>query len=146
PAPMLYPLVAPALVSLGVGAGVVAVVLMLFGTQWYVLFNVVAGATALPQDLREVADANRLRGLPRFLRLDLPGVAPFLLTGLVTAAGGAWNASIVAERVHAGAGSLVEARGIGATIARAFDEGDDATLVASVVVLCAALLLVHRLV
>jgi NitT/TauT family transport system permease protein len=146
PAPMLYPLLAPALVDFGMPFGVVSLLLMLFGTQWYILFNVVAGASAVPQDLREVAEVNRLRPLDRFRRLYLPGIFPFLLTGMVTAAGGAWNASIVAEWVPVGDQQTLSARGVGATIARAFGANDDARLAGGVLVLCAALLLLHRFV
>src|SRR2546430_15141895 len=72
---------------------------MLLGTQWYILFNVIAGATAIPADLKEAARSYRLSGWHRFRTLYFPGVFPYLVTGWVTAAGGAWNASIVAEFV-----------------------------------------------
>lgn len=144
PAPMLYPLLAPALVALGLPFGVVSIALMLFGTQWYVLFNVVAGATAVPQDLREVAAVCRLPLFRRLWRLYLPAIFPYLLTGLITAAGGAWNASIVAEWVSVGKDQVLIAPGIGASISRAFDTSDDALLAASVLVLCVALVLLNR--
>jgi NitT/TauT family transport system permease protein len=146
PVPMLYPLIAPALVGLGLPFGVVSIALMLFGTQWYVLFNVVAGAIAVPHDLREVAAVCRLPSIRRVGRLYLPGIFPYLLTGLITAAGGAWNASIVAEWVPVGEGQVLTARGIGASISRAFDTSDDGHLAASVLVLCVALVLLNRFV
>jgi NitT/TauT family transport system permease protein len=97
PAPMLYPLVIAALALAGVPFGWSSMVLMLMGTQWYILFNVIAGAMAIPADLREAARSYRLSTWQRFRVLYLPGVFPHLVTGWVTAWGGAWNASILAE-------------------------------------------------
>ena len=100
PAPMLFPLVVGALDAAGVRLGWGSIVLMLLGTQWYILFNVIAGASAIPSDLREAAqDATGFGATARFWRLYLPAVFPYLVTGWVTAAGGAWNASIVSEYV-----------------------------------------------
>jgi NitT/TauT family transport system permease protein len=99
PAPMLFPLVIAGLKAAGVSLGWGSVVLMLLGTQWYILFNVIAGATSVPSDLREASRSYRLRRWQRFTSLYLPAVFPYLVTGWVTAAGGAWNASIVAEFV-----------------------------------------------
>jgi NitT/TauT family transport system permease protein len=143
PAPMLFPLVAPALAAAGVGGNTVAIALMVLTTQWYILFNVVAGAAAVPHDLREVAAAFGLRRLARFALLYLGAVFPFLVTGVVTAAGGAWNASIVAEAVHYRGGRMT-VEGIGALIASSFDEGDDAILAAATVALSAFLVVVNR--
>src|SRR5262249_5763800 len=95
-----------------------SVVLMLLGTQWYVLFNVVAGATAVPADLREAAKLFRMTKLQRFRSLYLPAVFPYLVTGWVTAAGGAWNASIVAEFVTF-RGETLRTRGLGADVSAA---------------------------
>ncbi len=97
PAPMLFPLFLLLFLSVGVPLGIGAMVLMLLGTQWYILFNVIAGAQAVPSDLREATAAFRLSRIRRFLTLEVPAVFPALVTGWVTAAGGAWNASIVAE-------------------------------------------------
>ncbi|HEX7701886.1 MAG TPA: ABC transporter permease subunit, partial [Kofleriaceae bacterium] len=96
PAPMLFPAVIALLAILGVPLGIGSVALMLLGTQWYVLFNVVAGAQSIPADLREAAQLFGMRRMQRFRALYLPAVFPYLITGWVTAAGGAWNASIVA--------------------------------------------------
>src|SRR5207244_6446784 len=74
--------------------------LMLLRTQWYILFNVIAGAMAIPTDLREAAEVFHFGRWERWRRLILPGIFPYLVTGMVTAAGGAWNASIVAEYFH----------------------------------------------
>jgi NitT/TauT family transport system permease protein len=99
PAPMLFPLVVLLMHVSGVPLGAGSILLMLLGTQWYILFNVVAGAMAIPADLREMATSFRLSRWQRFWRLYAPGVFPYLVTGWVTAAGGAWNASIVSEYV-----------------------------------------------
>ncbi len=117
PAPMLFPLFLLLFLSVGLPLGIGAMVLMLLGTQWYVLFNVIAGAQAVPSDLREATAAFRLSRIRRFLTLEVPAVFPALVTGWVTAAGGAWNASIVAEyliwkeQIYAvdGIGSLISA-------------------------------------
>ena len=100
---------------------------MLLGTQWYILFNVIAGAMAIPNDLREAAVVYRMTGWERWKRLILPAVFPYLVTGWVTAAGGAWNASIVAEAVQSGKETLT-ADGLGATISLATNQGEFAML------------------
>ena len=120
PAPMLFPLFLLLFHVVGLPLGIGAMVLMLLGTQWYVLFNVIAGAQAVPSDLREATAAFRLSRVQRFLKLEFPGVFPALVTGWVTAAGGAWNASIVAEyltwkeQVYAvdGLGSLISSAAV----------------------------------
>src|SRR4029077_18898880 len=107
PAPMLYPLVTMGLLAAGIPFSWGCVVLMLLGAQWYILFNVLAGASAMPQDLREAADTYGLGAWSRWRTLYLPAIFPHLVPGLITAAGGAWNASIVAEYVHYGGRTLV---------------------------------------
>ena len=97
PATALFPVVLLVLIRLGGGLGIGSIALMLLGTQWYILFNVIAGAMAIPTDLKEVATLFRFSGLERWKKLILPGIFPFLVTGMVTASGGAWNASIFAE-------------------------------------------------
>ena len=144
PAPMLFPLVILALSGAGIGIEVGAVVLMLLGTQWYILFNVIAGAMAIPQDLREVAYVSRLTQWQTWKRLILPGIFPSLVTGWVTATGGAWNASIVAEYVHFGDKILV-ATGLGSTITNATDSGNFGILAASVLVMAATVVLINKL-
>jgi NitT/TauT family transport system permease protein len=118
PAPMLFPLVIAALHAAGISLGWGSIALMLLGTQWYVLFNVIAGAMAIPADLREAADSYRISGWRRFRVLHLPAVFPYLVTGWVTATGGAWNASIVAEYVTF-RGEVLEANGLGQQISAA---------------------------
>jgi NitT/TauT family transport system permease protein len=121
PAPLLFPLVMLALVAIHLNWG--SVLLMLLGTQWYILFNVIAGAMAIPADLKEAATSYRITGWQRFRVLYFPAVFPFLVTGWVTAAGGAWNASIVAEYVESGP-QIKTAEGLGAQIMLAAG-GDD---------------------
>ena len=144
PAPMLFPLVILALSGAGIGIEVGAVVLMMLGTQWYILFNVIAGAMAIPQDLREVANVSRLTRWQTWRRLILPGIFPSLVTGWVTATGGAWNASIVAEYVHFGHKILI-ATGLGSTITNATDQGNYGVLAASVLVMATTVVLINKL-
>jgi NitT/TauT family transport system permease protein len=145
PAPMLFPAVVAVLAQLGVGLSGGSVVLMLLGTQWYILFNVVAGAMAVPSDLREAAASYKITGWRRFKLLLLPSVLPYLITGWVTAAGGAWNASIVSEYV-AYRGQTLTTFGLGARIGMAAEAADFPVLAASVVVMSAAVVLFNRLV
>jgi NitT/TauT family transport system permease protein len=116
PATALFPVLLLMLVRSGGGLGVSSMILMLLGTQWYVLFNVIAGASAVPSDLKEATDNLGVRGWERWRRLIIPGIFPAYVTGAITAAGGAWNATIVAEYVpyH---GHVYTARGLGAFIA-----------------------------
>jgi NitT/TauT family transport system permease protein len=126
PAPMLFPLVVLVLHGLGVTLGWGSIVLMLMGTQWYILFNVVAGAQAIPADLQEAAHSYRLSLWQRFRALYLPGIFPFLVTGWVTAAGGAWNASIVSEYVTVKNVDMAPAWGLGSAISLAVNPPADA--------------------
>src|ERR1700756_2821540 len=123
PATALFPVVLLVLIRLGGGLGVGSIVLLLLGTQWYILFNVIAGAIAIPTDLKECCSVFRLRGIERWKKLILPGIFPYLVTGMVTASGGAWNASIVAEYFHF-KGHIYTTVGLGATISQATDAGN----------------------
>src|SRR5262245_21426784 len=123
PAPMLFPLVIAGLRIAGVPLGWGSILLMLLGTQWYILFNVIAGAMAVPADLREASRSYRLNRWQRFRVLLLPAVFPYLVTGWVTAAGGAWNASIVAEYVTF-KGEVLQAWGLGGQINQATAEAN----------------------
>ena len=143
PAPMLYPLVTMALLAARIPFSVGCVALMLLGAQWYILFNVLAGASALPQDLREAADTYGLGGWTRWRTLYLPAVFPHLVTGLITAAGGAWNASIVAEYVRYGGRTLV-APGLGSLITRASAAANFPLLAAGVLTMSIALVALNR--
>jgi NitT/TauT family transport system permease protein len=144
PAPMLFPLVTMLLLALRVPFTAGCVALMLLGAQWYVLFNVIAGASAMPADLKEVADVYRMGRWQRWTRLYVPCVFPYLVTGLITAAGGAWNATIVAEYVEL-RGRTVTAFGLGSTISEATSQGNFPLLAASVVVMAVCVVVINRL-
>ncbi|MCE9545209.1 MAG: ABC transporter permease subunit [Planctomycetia bacterium] len=145
PAPMLFPLVIAGLDLIGVSLGFGSILLMLLGTQWYILFNVIAGAMAIPADLKEAARSYRLTGWRRFRILLLPAVFPFLVTGWVTAAGGAWNASIVAEYVIY-KGQKYQTIGLGAEINQAAAGGKSQypLLAASVLVMSLLVVVFNR--
>ncbi|MGO9085818.1 MAG: ABC transporter permease [Candidatus Sulfotelmatobacter sp.] len=145
PATALFPVVLLVLIRVGGGLGVGSIVLLLLGTQWYILFNVIAGAIALPTDLKECCSVFRLRGLERWKKLILPGIFPYLITGLVTASGGAWNASIVAEYFHF-KGHIYTTTGLGATISHASDQGNFNLLLAATIMMSATVVTVNRLV
>jgi NitT/TauT family transport system permease protein len=144
PATALFPVVLLVLIRMGGGMGIAAIVLMLLGTQWYLLFNIIAGAQAIPTDLKEAASVFRFSGWERWRLLVLPGIFPYLVTGLVTAAGGAWNASIVAEYFHF-QGRVLSAPGLGATISYASDSGNFQLLLASTVVMAMVVVTINRL-
>jgi NitT/TauT family transport system permease protein len=143
PAPMLFPIVTGALLALRVPFSVVAAILMLLGAQWYVLFNVLAGASAIPHDLEEASETYDVRGFERWRKLYLPSIFPYLVTGLITAAGGAWNASIVAE-VLTYKGQTLEAFGLGSMITRSTQQANFPLLAAGVLTMSAALILLNR--
>ena len=145
PAPMLFPIVTGVLLVLRVPFGAIAAVLMLLGAQWYVLFNVLAGASAIPHDLDEAAEIYAMKGRARWRMLFVPAVFPFLVTGLVTAAGGAWNASIVAETLN-WRGATLEAFGVGSLITKATREADFPLLTAGVLTMSLAIVVLNRLV
>jgi len=145
PATALFPIVLLMLIQVGGGLGVGSIVLLLLGTQWYILFNVIAGATAIPTDLREVCDVFHLHGAQRWRRLLLPAIFPYLITGLVTASGGAWNASIVAEYFKF-RGKTFSTVGLGAVISRATDNGNFPVLLGATIVMAALVVVVNRLV
>ena len=144
PATALFPIVLLVLIRLGGGLGVGSIVLLLMGTQWYILFNVIAGASAIPTDLKEVCDVYRLSRIERWRKLLLPGIFPYLITGFVTASGGAWNASIVAEYFHFH-GQTITTTGLGAVISRATDTGNFPALLAATIVMASIVVTVNRL-
>ena len=145
PATALFPILLLALIQAGGGLGIASILLMLLGTQWYILFNVIAGALAIPSELKEVAGVFRFSGLQRWRVVILPGIFPYLVTGLVTASGGAWNASIVAEYFHL-RGRVFSTYGLGAEISRASDNGRFDLLLLSTIVMAAMVVCVNRLV
>jgi NitT/TauT family transport system permease protein len=143
PATALFPFILLLLLPLPAGLNVAAVVLMLMGTQWYVLFNVIAGTSAIPQDLRDTTDLLRLSRVERWRTLILPALFPYLVTGGITASGGAWNASIVAEYVQF-AGQAHATTGIGAVIAQATGAGKFDLLLAGTLSLICTVVLINR--
>jgi len=145
PATALFPVVLLLLIRVGGGLGVGSIVLLLLGTQWYILFNVIAGAIAIPTDLKECCSVFRLEGIQRWKKLILPGIFPYLITGLVTASGGAWNASIVAEYFHF-KGHIYTTTGLGATISQATDAGNFDLLLAATMMMAATVVTINRLV
>ncbi|HYL56247.1 MAG TPA: ABC transporter permease subunit, partial [Gemmatimonadales bacterium] len=118
PAPMLFPIVILLFERIGVGLGLGAVALMVLSGQWYILFNVISAVANIPEQLKEATTLFRLPWLARWRDLYLPAAFPALVTGWVTAAGGAWNGSIVAEYIEAG-GALRQTRGLGSLISEA---------------------------
>jgi NitT/TauT family transport system permease protein len=145
PATALFPIILLILIRVGGGLGIGSIVLLLIGTQWYILFNVIAGATAIPADLKEVCSVYRLSALDRWRNLFLPAIFPYLITGFVTASGGAWNASIVAEYFHF-RGETVSTIGLGAIISQATDSGSFRVLLAATVMMAMIVVTLNRLV
>jgi NitT/TauT family transport system permease protein len=140
----LFPVVLLLLIQVGGGLGIGSIVLLLLGTQWYILFNVIAGATAIPSDLKEVCETFHLTKLQRWRKLFLPAIFPYLITGFVTASGGAWNASIIAEYFRF-RGHTYSITGLGAEISRATDAGNFPVLLGATIVISAMVVTVNRL-
>jgi NitT/TauT family transport system permease protein len=145
PATALFPVILVALMRLGLGLGIGSIALMMLGTQWYILFNVIAGAMAIPSDLKEVSDLFHFTSLQRWTTVILPGIFPFLITGLVTASGGAWNASIVAEYFQLKDKTLIT-QGLGARISEASNQGNFPILLAATIIMALMVVTINRLV
>ena len=145
PATALFPVVLLLLLGIPGGLNIAAVLLMLLGTQWYLLFNIIAGAMAIPEDLRYTTESLGIRGLERWRSFILPAIFPFLVTGMITATGGAWNASVVAEYVLF-AGNVYQTLGLGALIAGSSASGEFRLLMASTLTMVAIVVLINRLV
>jgi NitT/TauT family transport system permease protein len=145
PANLFYPLVVMGIVYYHLNPEIWLTPLMILGAQWYILFNVVAGASQLPKDLLQVSDNLGLNFMLRWRRLILPGIFPYYITGAITAAGGTWNASIVAEVVSWGHTKLT-ATGLGAYIAQYAEAGDFVHLALGIGVMCVIVLLCNRLI
>jgi NitT/TauT family transport system permease protein len=144
PATALFPVFLMVLIGLPGGLNVAAVLLMLMGTQWYLLFNVIAGAAAIPQDLKYTSLLLQLSPWDRWRRLILPALFPFLITGGVAASGGAWNASIVAEYVSF-SGKTVTTVGVGSLISQATAHGDYPLLLAATLSMICVVVAINRL-
>jgi NitT/TauT family transport system permease protein len=144
PANLLFPLAVSAIVFLKLDPDIWLSPLMVLGTQWYILFNVIAGASAVPRDLKDASGNLGLKGWGWWRRFALPAVFPYYLTGAITASGGSWNAAIVAEWVSWGDKHLA-AHGIGAFIAEATEKGDMDRVVLGIVVMIAYVIGLNRL-
>jgi NitT/TauT family transport system permease protein len=144
PANLLFPPFVLAIVYFHVSPNIWLSPLMLIGTQWYILFNVIAGAAAFPGDLKEAVVNFRIRGILWWWRVMIPGILPYFITGAITASGGAWNASIVAEVASWGHTNLV-ANGLGAYIAQATATGDTPRVVLGVAVMSGFVITFNRI-
>ena len=144
PANLAFPVFVVMIVRFHLSADIWLSPLMILGTQWYILFNVIAGASAFPTDLREAAGSFHLSGWRWWIKVILPGIFPYYITGAITASGGSWNASIVAEVASWGDTHLT-ATGLGAYIAQATEAGDFARVVLGIAIMCALVTLFNRL-
>ena len=145
PAPAFFPVIALVLFRVGLGMDVGAILLVLTGTFFYVAFNVLSGAAAIPKELNQAAEAFGIRGWTYVRRVFVPAVLPSLVTGCVTAWGGGWNAIIFSEYVVAG-GKLYAVRGIGATLDHAtWVTGDTQVVALSLLTMVALVVLVNRI-
>jgi NitT/TauT family transport system permease protein len=144
PANLAFPVFVVVIVRYGLNPNVWLSPLMILGTQWYVLFNVIAGATAFPTDLREAAGSFHLKGWRWWIKVILPGIFPYYITGAITASGGSWNASIFAEVASWGDTHLT-ATGLGAYIATATEAGDFPRVVLGIAIMCILVTLFNRL-
>ncbi|MDR3751592.1 MAG: ABC transporter permease subunit [Terracidiphilus sp.] len=145
PATAFFPILLIGLIQIGGGLGIGSIALMLLGTQWYILFNVIAGAISIPSDLREVASLYRFTRWQRWTKLILPGIFPYLITGMVTASGGAWNASVFAEYFHM-PGRTLETIGLGAQIDAATASGRFPILLLATILISLMVVTMNRLV
>jgi NitT/TauT family transport system permease protein len=144
PANLAFPVFVVIIVRYGLNPNIWLSPLMILGTQWYIVFNVIAGASAFPTDLREAAGSLHLRGWRWWIKVILPGIFPYYVTGAITASGGSWNASIVAEVASWGDTHLT-ASGLGAYIATATEAGDFPRVVLGIAVMCILVTLFNRL-
>jgi NitT/TauT family transport system permease protein len=143
PANLLFPIAVSAIVALRLNPNIWLSPLMILGTQWYILFNVVAGASAIPAELRAAGANFHVRGVLWWRRIALPAVLPYYVTGAITASGGSWNASIVAE-VASWGNEHLEADGLGAYIAKQTEAGDFHHIVLGIAVMSLFVVLINR--
>ncbi len=143
PANLLFPLVVYLIVAWQLSPNLWLSPLMILGTQWYILFNVIAGAAAMPAELRHAAQSLRVGGWLWWRRVALPGVMPYFVTGAITASGGSWNAAIVAEVASWGS-TEVRAQGLGAYIATATTAGDYHRIVLGITTMCLFVVTINR--
>jgi NitT/TauT family transport system permease protein len=143
PATALFPVLLLLVLGLPGGLDVAAILLMLLGTQWYLLFNIIAGASAIPRELRYMSDLLQLSRWERWRSLILPAIFPYAITGAIAAGGGAWNASVVAEYTQFG-GRTFHTIGVGALIAEATGTGDFPLLLAATLALILTVVTINR--
>jgi NitT/TauT family transport system permease protein len=146
PATAVFPLLYTMLLGIPGGLSMAAILLMLLGTQWYVLFNVIAGAMAIPSDLKEAAVTYGITGWRRWRLLILPAIFPYLVTGMLTATGGAWNASVVSELITTSNGKTYSTVGLGSLITDALNREDFSLLLAGTLVMAGIVIIGNRLV
>ena len=145
PATALFPVLLLALIKTGGGLEIGSVALMMLGTMWYLLFNVIAGAQSIPSELFEAAQVYKLSLIQRWKTLIIPGIFPYLITGIIAAVGGAWNASIVSEYVQF-KGEIITTSGLGETISQATASGNFPLLLAATSVMSLLVVVTNRLV
>lgn len=143
PANLFFPIAVALIVKFQLAPDIWLSPLIVLGTQWYILFNVIAGAASLPSDLQEAADCFHIHGWQRWKILILPGIFPYYLTGAIAASGGSWNASIVAELIHWGDTTLM-AKGLGSYIAEASVQGDYPRIVLGIAVMSVFVIFFNR--
>lgn len=144
PANLAYPLLTWFFLHTGTDLGIGSVLLMLLGSQWYILFNVIVGALAIPEDLKEVGMVFKMNWWQKFRHIVMPVVFPYWVTGAITAAGGAWNASIVAEVTRLG-DTVLACRGLGASMTEATQKGDWPGIVLTIIIMSAFVIVTNRL-
>ena len=145
PATAFFPILLIGLVKIGGGLGIGSIALMLLGTQWYILFNVIAGAMSIPSDLREVSALFHFTRWQRWTKLILPGIFPYLITGMVTASGGAWNARF-SPSTRTSADRTLQTIGLGAQIDAATDSGRFPLLLLATIMISLMVVTMNRLV
>jgi NitT/TauT family transport system permease protein len=144
PVNLLYPIATILIIRYALNVNIWVSPLMVLGTQWYILFNVIAGASTIPEDLRQTTESFAVKGWLRWKRLILPGIFPFFVTGVITAAGGAWNASIIAEAISWGNIKL-NANGLGAYITNSSATGNFPHIALGTIIMCLFVLIINRL-
>lgn len=144
PATAVFPVIVLFLIKMGGGLDIGAIFLMLLGVQWYLLFNIIAGASAIPKDLIEISKAYGIKGFKKWKTLIFPCIFPYLITGLITAYGGAWNSTIVCEYVSFG-GDIISTKGLGALISSSSAEGKFGILLLSTLTMSFMVVAINRI-
>jgi len=147
PVNVLYGIFGTLVITFDLNFNIWCIVLMALGTQWYILFNVIAGASAIPEELKLAAGNMQLKGVIKWRKFLFPAVMPYYVTGAITAAGGAWNASIVCEYINWGKGSIIQASGLGSYISEYTNiQGDHtANVLLGVIVMCVLVVASNKL-